>query len=181
MCFQFCTLRVHVTFMTKNFVYENNSIVSIFSNNRVKNCGLSSEVISAVLPKLHSTCFRGTLCWFFPNNNVIFTSCEYDGKKSYLLTIFQRGCQNCLLHVQRNNSRNNNFFPEKKINFRAFAENEGKFFGLFPNNFGWVVTFSLSRETFWDWKIFASTLNFFGGLPYMHSKCPNETSEENCF
>ena len=72
-------------------------------------------------------------------------------------------------------------FFRKKIIFRAFADNEGKFSGLFPNKFGWVVTFSLSSETFWDWKIFASTLSFFGGLSYMNSKCPNETSEENCF
>ena len=69
---------------------------------------------------------------FFSENNVIFTFCEYDGKKSYLLTIFQRGCQNCFQHVRRNNSRNNNFSPEKiqfwsvcgpwRETFRALAE-----------------------------------------------------------
>ena len=54
--YQLCTLRVEVTFMRKSFVYEKNSIFSNFSVIREKNCGLTSEVITAVLPKLHPMC-----------------------------------------------------------------------------------------------------------------------------
>ena len=62
----------------------------------------------------------------------------------------------------------------------AFEDNKRNIFGLLPKISGRVVTnaFSVSRETFLGWKVFAICLKIFGGLSYKHSKGPQEATEE---
>ena len=130
MCCQFCTLRVQVTFMRKQFVYEKKSIFSNFSVIREKNCGLSSGIISAELPKPHSMCRAERSKVSFPGKiNKIF--CKWL-KNFGVGQFFGVVVESASKSIQRNNFLKLSFLRNISA-LESLADNFGSFLGLLPN------------------------------------------------